>query len=259
MAFLTFNFRPYSLKKDVAVNIILPTRYNSDATLKRDPIPVLYLLHGLNQNHTSWMRMSSIERYTRERNLAVVMPDGDRVFYSNTSDGRMFFDYVTKELPEVMEALFNVSSEREHRFVAGLSMGGYGAFKCALTYPERYGACASFSGAVDIYRVHNDEEEKEAVRIALGDTVKPSNDLKKLAEKAAGRIPPVYHVCGKEDFLYGDNIDFRDFLAPICENYHFEDGHGTHDWSYWDMHIEKMLFWLDGIDPTITEGVTLPI
>ncbi len=251
MAVLTINFRSKVLRKDVPVNVILPLRYTEAGDIRRDSMPVLYLLHGLGENYSSWLRFSSIERYVRHKNLAVVMPDGDRVFYTDTTDGRNYFEYVTDELTKTSEALFNVSSERAHRYVAGLSMGGYGALKCALTAPYRYSACASLSGAVDIYRVFYDKEEHGQVSVALGDHVKDEQDIKILAEKAGDNMPAIYQACAEEDFLYNDNIEMRAFLTPICPDYTFAAGHGNHNWDYWDMHIKAVIDWLSVRDPLI--------
>ena len=252
MAYTTFHFKSKVLEKDTAVNVILPLRYNDGALAKDHRSPVLFLLHGLSDDYTSWMRMSSIERYVRHKNLAVVMPDADRTFYANTKSGRRYFDYITKELPEVMEHIFPIYNEKKHRFVAGFSMGGYGALKCALTPPYNYRACASFSGAVDIYRVHSNTERMAEVLSVLGSAVDEENDLMALVQNAGKNIPPIYQSCGMEDFLYKDNLTLKSVVEPVCPDYYFEDGHGMHSWDYWDKHIEKAIGWFEKFDPDIS-------
>jgi putative tributyrin esterase len=99
--------------------------------------------------------MSSIERYAQENNLAVIMPSVDRSWYTNTAYGANYFDFITEELPELCHKAFGgLSEKREDNIIAGLSMGGYGAVKTALTYPEKYGACIALSGAFDITRTN---------------------------------------------------------------------------------------------------------
>ena len=121
-----------TLGKFTQCEVLLPDRPQPGR-----PVPALYLLHGLSDDDTVWMRRTAIERCAGNRYLAVVMPDGDRSFYSDMIDGSRYFAYVTDELPRLMEATFPLSRERQGRFVAGLSMGGWGAFKAALNLPGR--------------------------------------------------------------------------------------------------------------------------
>jgi S-formylglutathione hydrolase FrmB len=113
-----------------------------------DELPkVLYLLHGYSDDHSIWMRRTSVERYAAEHHLAVIMPAVNHSFYTNEVQGERYWDYISEELPRAMHRFFRLSDKPEDTFVAGLSMGGYGAMKLALTHPERFGAAASFCGA----------------------------------------------------------------------------------------------------------------
>ena len=147
--FLEMHFASKELKQNDTVNVLLPHDYDNSG----EPYKTLWLLHGLSGNHNSWMRLSSIERYATEYKLAVIMPCVNRSWYTNTAYGVNYFNFVTKELPELCHKTFsNLSSKKENNIIAGLSMGGYGAVKAALTYPEQYGSCISLSGALDITR-----------------------------------------------------------------------------------------------------------
>ena len=111
---------------------------------------MLYLLHGLSDDHTAWLRYTSIERYATARGLAVVMPAVHRSFYADEAHGHAYWQFVSEELPRIVAAFFRLSERPEDTFVAGLSMGGYGALKLGLHHPERFAAVASLSGAVDV-------------------------------------------------------------------------------------------------------------
>ena len=241
MAFLTCNFYSKKLDMDSDLNIILP--YGKGQTDKKNgKFPVLYLLHGLSDDHTTWCRMTSIERYVSELNIAVIMPNVHRSFYLNTSDGRKYFDYVNEEVPAFCEELFNISDKREDKFVAGLSMGGYGAMKLALSSPYQFNAVGAFSGALDfedivLKHTVGTEGELELFRKEL----KEENDLFRLAEKAKDNMPSIYQVCGTEDFLYDHNIKFRDFIKDKCSDYKYEEGPGTHEWGFWDTYVQKFI------------------
>ena len=133
------------LGKQTNVNILLP-----DCIQKGKKLPVLYLLHGLSDNETGWMTLTSIGRYaTNDREMITVMPNGDRSFYCDIPNFGNYFSYITKELPDYIEAMLPAADNRENRFIAGLSMGGYGALKCGLLAPDTFGAVASLSGGVD--------------------------------------------------------------------------------------------------------------
>jgi S-formylglutathione hydrolase FrmB len=97
---------------------------------------VLYLLHGLSDDDTAWLRRTSIERYVSELGLAVVMPQVHRSFYSDELHGLRYWTFLSDELPQLVDSFFHVSTRREDTFVAGLSMGGYGALKWALRQPS---------------------------------------------------------------------------------------------------------------------------
>lgn len=242
MALLQCEFISESLEISASMNVILPQGKTGR------PFQTLYLLHGLSDNHTIWCRRTSIERYADQHGIAVVMPAVNRSFYADMSHGAKYWTFVSEELPKIARSFFPLSSEREDNFVAGLSMGGYGALKLGLSFPERYAAAASLSGAVDVNRlategfggdISNVFSDPEAVKGS-------SADLFALAERAADRqdIPMLYQYCGTEDFLYDDNVRFRDHLRKLQINSTYVEEPGTHEWGCWDRQIERVLQWL---------------
>ena len=151
MILTQINFCSDVLMTRCTVNVLLPQRKPADPQDNyRTPFRVLYLLHGYSDDQTAWQRWTSIERYAEGLNLAVLMPAAQNSFYTDMLHGGKFFTFLTEELPALARALFPLSSARSDTFVAGLSMGGYGAFKLALSRPDLYAAAASLSGAVDI-------------------------------------------------------------------------------------------------------------
>jgi S-formylglutathione hydrolase FrmB len=166
--------------------------------------------------------------------------------------GPRYWTYVSEELPSVARALFPLSAAREDNFVAGLSMGGYGAFKLGLRCPERYAAAASLSGALNI--AHSARRgprewvrEKRMIFGSLGKLAGGEHDLLAQAEKLAaspGPRPRLYQWCGTEDFLYADNLLFRDHARKLGLDLTYEEGPGTHEWQYWDAQIQRVLAWM---------------
>lgn len=242
MAFIECSFYSSVLEMECSANIILPLgRKNIDYTQKKENIPVLYLLHGYTEDHTAWTRRTSVERYAMEMNIAIVMPNVHRSFYIDSKNGMQYFKFVSEELPELMSNMFGLSDKREDCFAAGLSMGGYGALKMALTYPDKFCMAASFSGLVDINRITYDEQHKKEVDAMLGGQIDDCNDLYKLAENAEN-LPYIYQACGTDDFMYQDNKKFADFMKKINPNFtYYEESGVAHTWDFWDRQIKKTL------------------
>jgi S-formylglutathione hydrolase FrmB len=164
--------------------------------------------------------------------------------------GGRYWTFISEELPAIARSFFPLSEAREDNFVAGLSMGGYGAFRLALRCPDKFIAGPSLSGALDIANLVENTDAKEAWEIVFGDLDKvrgSHNDLLYLAEKVAksdGYKPMLYQCCGTEDFLYQDNITFRDRAMELGLDLTYEDEPGTHEWGYWDKKIQRVLEWL---------------
>lgn len=176
MALIHCNFFSEVLDLSCSMEVILPEpKRSANGTYeKRRLSPVLYLLHGLSDDHTIWQRRTSIEKYVNEMNLAVVMPAVDRSFYTDMWHGNRYWTYISEELPNVARFLFPISGAREDNFVAGLSMGGYSAMKLGLTYPDCFAAAASLSGALDVSQLIKgaDKSWKQEMRNIFGDPKK---------------------------------------------------------------------------------------
>lgn len=157
MALLKIDYYSEILGMVRTVNVLYPeSRKNPDKDVPTTDIPVLYLLHGMSGNQDSWLNRSGIERLVRNTNLAVVMPSTDLAWYTNTTYGARYYDAIVDELPEVLHNFLpNLSTKREKNFIAGLSMGGYGAFKIALA-SNKFSYAASLSGAISFENVARD-------------------------------------------------------------------------------------------------------
>ena len=253
MAFLELNYRSHALNMTVSVNVVLPERASADAQAGcvDGTYKTLYLLHGLGGNHSDWMRRTAIERYASKYNIAVVMPGVCRSWYSDTVYGAKYFTFITEELPQVCRSYFKgMTSRREDNLIGGLSMGGYGALKAAMTYPERYSGVISLSGALDITRKNRTCNLPEWQSIFDYSMVSPDelegscHDLFALTRKAAesGKaLPEIFLWCGTEDGLIAINRQYRDMLQELGIACTYTESQGNHNWLYWDMHIQPGL------------------
>jgi S-formylglutathione hydrolase FrmB len=207
------------------------------------PPPVLYLLHGLSDDDTTWVRRTSIERYAAPLGLAVVMPQVHRSFYADQAYGGRYWTFLSEELPALVAEFFRVSARREDTFVAGLSMGGYGAFRWALRHPERFAAAASLSGALDVAWLH--AERRDLFDRVFGGPARTGEDLfQLLSEAEAGALPALYVGCGTEDHLYQGSVRFAEEATRAGCDVHTDFRPGEHEWGLWDEAIRDVLAWL---------------
>ena len=253
MAHLRCDFFSDVLQLGTSMTVLLPqhttTQIGLGTAAGDRPPPVLYLLHGLSDDDTTWLRHTSIERYVAPLGLAVVMPQVHRSFYADEVHGGRYWTFLTEELPQLVDSFFRVSTGSSDTFVAGLSMGGYGALKWALREPGRFAAAASLSGALDLAGLqerHRGTDPATLARIFGNRNVAGSNDdlLTLVRDADPSTLPALYVCCGTEDQLISDNEVFRDVCAAANIPVTVEFGPGAHEWSYWDAHIRDVLAWL---------------
>ncbi len=235
MAFLHCEIYSSVMDLATAVNVVLPDEGDLDK------VPVIMLLHGSSDNSSAWMRYTACEQYARETGAALIIPEVQRSFYTDMAYGLPYFTYIHSELPRMCRRMFGLSARRELNYIAGLSMGGYGALKCALTYPKKYAGCGSFSGAVDFGALVERENSKEYDAI-LGrhHRVSPDKDLFNLAEKVKNP-PRIYLSCGEQDGLWDDNVRFVEHLNEVGIPYRFDYRPGDHNWRFWDQSLQDCL------------------
>lgn len=245
MALLYVDFFSGALGVCTNMEVILPQKgwYTQK---EENTYPVLYLLHGMSDDCTIWSRRTSIERYATNYGIAVVMASAQLSYYSDMVSGSKFYTFFAEELPAICHDFFpRISQKREDTFVAGLSMGGYGAFKLALRKPEQYAFAGSLSGALDI---QNNVIHPDVWKLAFGGSDKiagSENDLFFLAEelqKSGKEVPQLYFNCGIEDSLvFGQNERFDEHLTALKIEHTYERFSGCHSWEYWDEHIQDIL------------------
>ncbi len=204
----------------------------------------LYLLHGLSDDHSIWLRRTSIERYAADYGICVVMPCGGKSFYTDMKYGMKYFSYLTEELPSVIGEFLKVSTKREDTYIAGLSMGGYGALKAALKRPDIYCAGAGLSSVADI-KVPNFDEVLLPV-FGEDKNIPDDEDLFFLAEETNKNPlkPRIFMGVGTEDFLYDSNVRLKEKFESLDYDYTYRESQGTHCWEFWDEYIQYVLKWM---------------
>ncbi len=245
MALFHVNFRAHSLNHNTEITVMIPEG------LDQEKIPVLWLLHGMHGNHDDWHRKTSIERYSNDYGIAVVCPDGENSYYTNMVYGKRYFDYLSSELVSFVRKTFRLSDRREDNFICGLSMGGYGALRTALLCPEQYSAAASLSGVVDLVAgLERGGFPKEATTVwgvdYLENVRNSDADIMHIVANFPSDSPKprIFSTCGTEDFLYKDNVRFRDFMSQSDFDYTYAEGSGIHNWAFWDPWVKSAIEWM---------------
>lgn len=232
---------------------------------KSGPFPVFYLLHGLSDDHTAWMRRSSIERYVAGLPLIVVMPNGERGFYTDAKDRAKaaFETNIVKDIIGFVDRTFQTVPTREGRVIAGLSMGGYGAVKLALKYPDLFCAAVSHSGAVGFARrdfAEGSDWGREWVPVFGPAPAGGADDPFALAGAMdRAKLPALRIDCGVDDFLIEENRAFDAHLTALGIPHEYEEHAGGHTWEYWDSHVQETVAFFKRVlklgpeDPTAGE------
>ncbi|MBI3945350.1 MAG: esterase family protein [Armatimonadetes bacterium] len=241
MSFGTLAFFSKALGRPKSYTVLLPDYQGATG----GPYPVLYLLHGLSDDHRAWTSWTSLDRYARRLPIVVIMADGERSFYSNMADGARFEDYLMDDLLGHVEGCYHVRKGRAHTAIGGLSMGGYGAMKLGLKYPDRFGSVGAHSSAFGAARRPEDDPLEPELRPIFGPrggAHREENDCYALAERIAkGRAPALHFDCGSEDFLLQDNRAFHAHLKRLGIPHTYREHPGIHGWAYWDAHIPESL------------------
>ena len=260
MAIIEVNFISKCLMRTVTFNAIIPVdKFGPQAeNAEQKPLKTLYLLHGIFGNYTDWVNGTRIQAWAEANDLAVIMPSGENRFYlDDEKSGELYGEFIGKELVEFTRKLFPLSDKREDTFIAGLSMGGYGAIRNGLKYAENFGCVIGLSAAL-VHDTWKDADNSAPIftfrriyyEAIFGeyDKVKGSDKDPKallLKLKEEGRpVPKMYLCCGTEDGLVTANRDFRDFLNENGVDLTYVEGPGKHDWVFWDTYIKKVLDWL---------------
>jgi len=238
MGLLNLNFFSQSLRKQSSMVVLFPDRITHPG-----PYPVLYLLHGLGDDSTMWTRMTSLERHARHLPLIIAMPDVGRSFYCDAVYGPQYEKLVIEDVIGLIDRLFNTRNNREGRCVSGLSMGGYGAIKLALKYPELFISATGHSGAYyRHFELISDQMQQELEAVFGGPQIPPLDNCHLLAEQAdPTTLPALRFDCGIDDFLLEVNRDFHQHLQDLGIAHEYDEFAGGHAWPYWDEHIQESL------------------
>ncbi len=242
-------FQSAAIERDSKYRILLPHGYSESA----HRYPVLYLLHGVFGASENWETLTNLSKYASSTELIIVMPDAGNSWYVNSSTNHKhrFEDLVIHDLIQEVEGRWRTLRSSHRRAIAGLSMGGYGAFKFAIKYPDTFAIAASISGAFngpqDLDSRRDDlRDDLLAAFGPQGSKNRTANDLFELFPKAnPGSLPYFYLDCGNGDEFCEVNRRFAALLCSHNARYEYHEFPGAHSWQYWDRRIAAVLPMID--------------
>ncbi len=245
MALINIKFASEVLGRCTDINVIIPQRRTGGEigiknNAKDKKYKTVLLLHGLSDDNTIWLRRTSVERYATELGVALVLPSADRSFYTDMKYGDNFFEFISEEVLNVAREYLPLSDAREDTFAAGLSMGGYGAIKCALRRPDKFAAAAGLSSVCDIAEFLTEHNHLDRLIFGYERPIPEYDDLFKLADKCrdAAEKPRIFMGCGTSDRLYPSNLRLRDRLRELNYDLSYRESEGDHTWEFWDEYIQ---------------------
>jgi len=232
MATLDLDYFSPALTKMQRVSLLVPEFVDP-------PFHVLIQLHGLSDDESAWRRRSLIERRVEGLPLLVAMPDGGRGFYCDALQGYAYGTAIGVELPVLLEQWFRL---KPGWAIGGHSMGGYGAARLAMTYPNRFVSVACHSGAFHFghgpYR--EDELGAEGMLVAGESPRGGPNDVYALSRAVSPR-PKLRFDCGVDDYVLESNRTLHSHLVEIGYGHEYVEFEGGHNWDYWDCHFPDAL------------------
>ena len=252
MGIATVEFRCNSLNRTTQFRAYIPDDLAPGQKLK-----TLYLLHGAFGCNSDWLNYTRIAFWARQRNLAVIMPNGENGFYVDEKKGRSLYSkYLCEDLLNYTRTLFPLSTKREDTFICGLSMGGYGALVNGLKYWQTFGCIAGLSSALRVESYADAVDGPEVpYLLSRGYLERTFGDLNKVAGSDMDyralalavpreQFPRLYLCCGTEDSLLPVNRAFHQFLTDHDLPVTYEEGPGGHEWDFWNTYLLKILNWL---------------
>ena len=245
MALITADFYSRELRMSTLLTVIVPdsVRIRQKPLSKRQ---CLYMLHGLSDDSTSIMRLSRVELFAQETGIVIVFPSVGRSMYCDNVNGQNYFTFVADELPEYLELILGLSRKREDNFIAGISMGGMGAARIALTYPERFSAVGLFSGFLDLkpsdQGVTEEQERDFPFLLAERDRIDTTSlNPINLLDSEKHKDLEIIVRCGFQDEYYPLNVAFYKKANALGLNVSGIFEEGAHEWRLWDRYLEDFI------------------
>ena len=237
------------MAREMPFRVVIPDDYKAKPDSRYG---VIYLLHGLTGHFDNWTDKTRVADYAKSHRFIIVTPEGDNGWYTDsvTTANDKYESYILQELIPEIDRRYRTIADRENRFIAGLSMGGYGAVKFGLKYPAVFAVVGSFSGALGATGYGGTDtgpigKSLSAVFGPADSATRKANDVfgivRSLAPEQIKQLPFIYQSCGTEDFVFANNRDFVALLTEKKVPHEYRQHPGGHTWDFWDAHVQEFL------------------
>ena len=239
-------FESASLHRSMPYRVMLPANVSPGQRL-----PVVYLLHGRDDDFRSWSNAAPVSRLAA-RGYLLVMPEGYYTYYANSATFARdrYEDYITADLVRDVESRFPAadSGPTARRAIVGVSMGGVAAIALAFHHPAEYGFAGALSPALDVpsrpFLVKRFTQSVTFLKIfgPLGSATRMAYDpFRQAAVADPGTLPFVWFSCGDEEPLLAPSQRFAALLAARHIAFVFHPASGAHNWSQWSGQLPLLL------------------
>lgn len=260
MAFIKADIKILNHGITVPVNLYYPTDLPAEVGNKIKG--VITLLHGFSNTGSDWMMYTSAARYAADNGYVLVAPSAENSFYLDMKHGPAYHTIFTNDLPAQLRAIFHLPDEREKNFIAGLSMGGYGAMHLGLTQPQRYAAIGSFSGCLDVQLMlqlaRQKTETSAPFRAVFGDELVATDEqdllllLHKVAALTKEEQPRLFSTCGLQDDGFSRILtmcnNFDKVASALPLDYQYQTWAGVHEFNFWDRSLAEFISFIQNSD-----------
>ena len=243
-----------SLQRRTSISVILPAdniHFLQDTEeVVPQPYKTLYLLHGLYGSDDIFLANTSIQKFAEDHGIAIVIPCGENSFYVDNEKAHAYYgEYVGQELLDITRNIFPLSDKREDTYIAGFSMGGYGAIRNGLKYHENFSKIGMISPALITDDIVDFDDDSNVLRSRgfyesifgdLDEVEGSDMDPKYLIENCPD-IPDIYMACGIDDFLFRKSADFYMYLRENGVDATFVGDEGEHTWEFCDKYIKEFI------------------
>lgn len=211
-------------------------------------LPVLYLLHGATSNPQAMQQDTDAVKQAIAERIIVVTPDAHNSWYTNAKHkpNERWEEAVSRDLIRDVDSRFPTLATREHRGLAGVSMGGYGAAKLALKHPELYGFAAMLGGSLDVTRrwlaIFNPGQSwDEWMIFGFRPSTRMDEDIFVLLPQMANpQAVKWFASCGTEDSICVGDQEFVRQLRHRGVVAETSITAGRHDWPTWNQSLPRM-------------------